>query len=249
MGDPARSWPERAPVDADRARVLLREGEVEILGRMPWSSNGTYLVSLHGDGDELLAIYKPREQERPLWDFSQGTLHRREVAACVISDALGWEIVPDTVVRDGPFGDGSMQRFVLHDPEEHFFTLRADHGDDCRRFAIFDIVANNTDRKGGHCLVDADGHVWGIDHGVTFHHHFKLRTVIWDYAGEALGDDDLGALTRLARDLGGDVGARLCDLLDPHEVAAALARIEDLCELGELPGHDGEYYNFPWPTV
>lgn len=247
MAEPG--WPERAPVEPERARELLRSGEVEVLGRMPWSSNGTYLVSLHGDGDELLAIYKPRDQERPLWDFPRGTLHRREIAACVLSEALAWEIVPDTVLRDGPFGPGSMQRFVAHDPEVHYFGLREEHGPAFRRFALFDIVANNTDRKGGHCLVDADGHVWGIDHGVTFHHHFKLRTVIWDHAGEPIPDDELEALARVAHDLGAGLGAALCELLEPHEVAATLARTEDLIELGEMPGHDGEYYNFPWPTV
>jgi uncharacterized repeat protein (TIGR03843 family) len=249
VGESSDGFPVRAAVGDARARELLRDGEMEVLGRMPWSSNGTYLVSLHGDTDELLAIYKPRAHERPLWDFHAGTLCQREVAACVVSDALGWEIVPDTVLRDGDAGVGSVQRFIPHDPEQHYFTLRDDRPEVFRRFALFDIVVNNTDRKGGHCLLDEHGHVWGIDHGVTFHQHFKLRTVIWDHEGTPIAAGELDALRKLNRTLDERNGAVLCDLLRPEEIAAVHARIDDLLEMGHFPTHDGEYYNYPWPMV
>ena len=150
--------------------------------------------------DQLLAIYKPQRGERPLWDFPRGTLCNREVAAREVSEALGWAIVPDTVLRDGPVGLGMMQRFVHHDPEEHYFTLLAEHGDEFRRMAAFDIVINNTDRKGGHCLrATDDGSIFGIDHGVSFHAQWKLRTVIWDFACEPIPPDVCADLHRLDR--------------------------------------------------
>ena len=120
---------------------------------MPWSSNATFLVNVTSNGDEMLGIYKPQRGERPLWDFPRGTLCQREVAAYELSDILGWDIVPHTVLRDGPAGIGAVQRFVEHDPDDHYFTLLERHGDDFRRMAAFDVVINNTDRKGGHCLL------------------------------------------------------------------------------------------------
>ena len=150
-------WPRRPPVPDDVARDLLRRGELELVGRMPWSSNGTFLASLGDERGEMLVIYKPRRGERPLWDFPTGTLCQREVAAFKVSEAFGWDIVPDTVLRDGTLGIGSVQRFVDHDPEEHYFTLLETHADVLRRFGVFDIVINNTDRKGGHCLLGEDG--------------------------------------------------------------------------------------------
>src|SRR6266480_4723092 len=195
-------WPHRPPVDEDVARALLRDGDARVLGRMPWSSNATFLVELSDGNGELLAIYKPQRGERPLWDFPRGTLCHREVAAYEISRALGWEIVPDTVLRDGPAGIGMMQQFVDHDPDEHYFTLLADHEDAFRRMAAYDVVINNTDRKGGHCLrASEDGRVFGIDHGVSFHPMWKLRTVIWDFAGETIPPDVCTDLRRLVDDV------------------------------------------------
>jgi uncharacterized repeat protein (TIGR03843 family) len=242
-------WPRRPPVPADVARSLLRDADLELLGRMPWSSNGTYLASLGDERGELLAIYKPRQGERPLWDFRTGTLCQREVAAFAVSEAIGWEIVPDTVLRDGPLGVGSVQRFVDHDPEEHYFTLLPDHVDELRRFGAFDIVVNNTDRKGGHCLLGEDGHVWGIDHGVTFHEHWKLRTVIWDFAGEKLDAVERAGLACLVHAFDGALTAELAELLSPAEIAAAQARAEHLLERGRFPVADDDYRNFPWPLV
>jgi hypothetical protein len=230
---------------------LLRDGDVEIVGRMPWSSNATFLVRVFEGDDEMLAIYKPQRGERPLWDFPRGTLCHRELAAFEISEALGWAIVPDTTLRDAPHGMGMMQRFVEHDPEEHYFTLLEEHGDEFRRMAAFDVVINNTDRKGGHCLQALDGGaIFGIDHGVSFHTQWKLRTVIWEFGGEPIPPDVCADLHRLRDDV--VVGAlhdELAMLLDRFEVDALRARIEHLLATGTLPEPDGDYYAYPWPTI
>lgn len=234
------------------ARRLLREGELDVLGRMPWSSNATFLVNCSSPGcveGELLAIYKPQRGERPLWDFPRGTLCRREVAAFEVSEALGWGIVPDTVLRGGPAGPGMVQRFVPHDPEEHYFTLQERFADDFRRMAVFDVVINNTDRKGGHCLLAADGRVYGIDHGVSFHTQWKLRTVIWDFAGERIAPEVCRDLAAFVRALDGELGDRLCTLLDRFELDALRARAVDLLREGALPAADPGYHSFPWPLV
>ncbi len=249
----ARGWPRQSDVTDDAAREILRHGEADVLGRMPWSSNATFLVNLSAPEGELLAVYKPQRGERPLWDFPRGTLALREVAAYEMSHALGWEIVPDTVLRDGPAGPGSMQRFVEHDPEAHYFTLLESHPDALQRMAAFDIVINNTDRKGGHCLVDADDHVWGIDHGVSFHAQWKVRTVIWDFANEPIPASSCDALSDVLRRLEpgnrSEVGARLHELLDRFEIDAVRARIEHLLAVGALPDADPGYHSYPWPLV
>jgi uncharacterized repeat protein (TIGR03843 family) len=229
-------------------RELLAAGEIEVLGRMPWSSNATFLVKLERAGVESLAIYKPRKGERPLWDFPRGTLCRREVAAHLVSEALGWSIVPLTILRDGPAGEGMVQRFVDHDPEEHFFTLREEFGDVFRRFALFDIVINNADRKSGHCLRDRNDHIWGIDHGVSLHAAVKLRTVIWDYEGESIGSADLGALQGLAARLDADLGAPLTALLSGAERQALQDRLDWLLSERVFPQPLTEY-PYPWPMV
>jgi len=174
----------------------------------------------------------------------------REAAARELSEALGWEIVPDTVLRDGPAGLGMMQRFIHHDPEEHYFTLLASHGDDFRRMAAFDIVINNTDRKGGHCLrATESGDIFGIDHGVSFHTQWKLRTVIWDFACEPIPPDVCADLQRLATELRGDLGTRLDPLLDRFELDAVQARVDHLLATGEYPDADRDYHSYPWPTI
>jgi uncharacterized repeat protein (TIGR03843 family) len=238
-------------VSEDRARELLRDGEVDVLGRMPWSSNATFLVNLSLDDDELLAIYKPQRGERPLWDFPRGTLCHREVAAFEVSEALGWDIVPDTVLRDGPAGIGMMQRFVEHDPEEQYFTLLEEHVDAFVRMAAFDVVINNTDRKGGHCLRALDdGRIFGIDHGISFHAQWKLRTVIWDFAGEPIPADVCRDLRRFAEQLrSGAVGDCIGSMLDRFELDALRARTEHLLATGVLPQADEDYHSFPWPMI
>ena len=240
-GCPDPESPEHDPV----LRVL-REGEVTVEGRMPWSSNITLLSDVEHDGATVRAIYKPVRGERPLWDFPDG-LARREVAAYELSEALGWDLVPHTVLRDGPHGIGSFQRFVEADFEEHYFTLfEADrHLDDLRLMCAFDIVANNTDRKSGHCLVSVADEVFGIDHGLCFHEEFKLRTVIWEFGGEPLPQrilDDLCAF----RDAG--IPAPLAELLDEREQEALLGRVISLIHAGVFPvDHTGRRY--PWPLV
>jgi hypothetical protein len=238
-------------VDEARAAEVLRVGDVDVLGRMPWSSNATFLVNCGLDGDEVLAIYKPQRGERPLWDFPRGTLCHREVASYEISEALGWNIVPDTVLRDGPAGIGMMQRFVDHDPEEHYYTLLADHEHAFRRMAAFDVVINNTDRKGGHCLrATEDRRIFGIDHGVSLHPMWKLRTVIWDFAGESIPPDVCGDLHRLVDEVHeGALGDRLGTMLDRFELDALRARIEHLLATGVLPEPDRDYHSYPWPTI
>ena len=233
----------------ENIRELLRRGDLDILGRMPWSSNATMLATLSADDVEFPVIYKPRRGERPLWDFSTGSLCLREVASHDLSELLGWGVVPPTVLRDGPLGEGMVQLYVDHDPEEHYFTLLEDHADDLRRFAVFDVLANNADRKGGHCLRGkADGHVWGIDHGLTFHEAWKLRTVIWDFAGEAVPPPLADDVCRLLADTDA-VDARLGPLLAPEEMRAFRDRVDELMRIGTLPNPDPGYHSVPWPLV
>jgi uncharacterized repeat protein (TIGR03843 family) len=217
---------------------------------MPWSSNGTYLVQLDGsvriDGSPDRAIYKPRSGERPLWDFPPG-LDRRETAAFELSEALGWGIVPPTVLRDeAPLGPGSVQSFVEHDPEQHHFTLVEDERfhDQLRSIAVFDLLANNTDRKSGHCLLDRDGHVFGIDHGLCFSAEFKLRTVIWEFGGEPIADELLEDVQRVIT----DVPVELCDLLSATELDALTQRGRWIVRNAELPTDD-RGHRYPWPLV
>lgn len=227
-------------------RALLEQGEIEILGRMPWSSNGTFLVECCLDGRTARGIYKPHKGERPLWDFPDG-LYRREVAAYELSDALGWDLVPLTVVREeGPLGIGSLQAFVDADFEQHYFTLVEDetHHDTFRRMAAFDFVANNTDRKSGHCLIDTDAHIWGIDNGLSFHADFKLRTVIWEFGGETIEDDVLARVDRFVERMPVDVAA----LLDDDEIAAMSHRATKLVTERRFPVDDGNH-RYPWPLV
>ncbi|MGH9056483.1 MAG: SCO1664 family protein [Acidimicrobiales bacterium] len=225
---------------------LLLEGEVGIQGRMPWSSNGTYLVTVGGAG-AIPAIYKPGRAERPLWDFPDG-LFRREVAAYELAEALGWGFVPETVVRlDAPLGAGSLQRFVEADFEQHYFTLVEDEAyrPALKRMGVFDYVANNADRKGGHCLLGLDGRVWGIDHGLCFHEQPKLRTVIWDFAGEPIGDSDLADLARLAAS---GLPSALSALLHAGERRALETRITALLRHRRLPEPRTDR-PYPWPLV
>ena len=246
----------------------ISHGDLVLVGRMPWSSNATFLCEVWApgsrpdggladrvhlrpelsdeDGPLTRVVYKPHRGERPLWDFPDG-LYRREVAAHRLAVALGWDLIPPTVERDGPLGVGSAQAFVEADFDQHYFTLM-EHEDlhpQLRRMALFDIVANNTDRKGGHVLIDADRHLWGIDNGLSFHAEFKIRTVIWDFAGDPipadLGDD-------LARLVDQPLPADLAELLDPFERDALTTRARALLHEGHLP-HDPTGRRHPWPLV
>lgn len=236
---------ERAPTQDLRA--FLERGAVEVQGRMPWSSNATFLVTVCSGDVELPAIYKPGRGERPLWDFPDG-LYRREVAAFELASALGWDLVPPTVaVDDAPLGPGSLQLFVDADFEQHYFTLLEDESNHrtLKRMATFDALANNADRKGGHCLLGKDGRIWGIDHGLCFHAQPKLRTVIWDFAGEPADEDDLGDLERL---LGAGIGAPLDSLLHDEERRALEKRARRLLTDRRLP-QPRSSHPYPWPLV
>jgi uncharacterized repeat protein (TIGR03843 family) len=235
------------PATGDRLRQILLEGEIELLGRMPWSSNATFLVEACHEDETVKAIYKPRRGEQPLWDFPSG-LHQREVAAYELSAALGWDLVPLTVTRDdAPLGTGSVQRFVDADFEQHYFTLLDDerHHGAFRRLCAFDFVANSTDRKSGHVLIDKAGHIWAIDNGLSFHHEFKLRTVIWDFAGEEVPGDVLDDVGRL---LDEGLPAPLAALLDTFERDATLTRARALLHERRFPV-DTTGRRHPWPLV
>jgi uncharacterized repeat protein (TIGR03843 family) len=226
---------------------LLTRGALTVKGRLPDSSNATLLVEAELNGATTLAVYKPLRGERPLWDFPSG-LFRRELAAWHLSEALGWGLVPLTVARaEGPYGEGSLQLFVPADFEQHYFSLREDerHHDRLRRICVFDLVANNADRKSGHCLLAEDGLIYAIDNGLCFHIEPKLRTVIWDFADEPLPPPILEDLRRLAA---GPPPPALCELIDADECRALLRRARALVRAGRFPtGTVGRGY--PWPLV
>jgi uncharacterized repeat protein (TIGR03843 family) len=233
----------------DGVMQVLAEGEMEVHGRIAGSSNATLLVTCRLGGEELLAVYKPGRGERPLWDFPGG-LFRREVAAYLLSESLGWGVVPETVEREeGPFGPGSVQRFVDEDGTSHYFTLREEPKwhDELMRLCAFDVVANNADRKSGHVLL-AEDRLWAIDNGLCFNVHDKLRTVIWDFGGAPLEPDVRRDLARLAHE---GPSAPLSRLLEPAELAATWDRMTWLLGLGALPEmvDDGSWPPYPWPLV
>jgi uncharacterized repeat protein (TIGR03843 family) len=239
--------PEDERPSGTEALTALLHGDVELEGRLPWSSNATFVVVLCCDGASSRAVYKPGRGERELWDFPGG-LYRREVAAYVVSEALRWNLVPETVTRaDGPFGPGSYQRFIEADFSQHYFTLVEDerHHDALRAIAAFDLLVNNTDRKSGHCIIDGDGRIWGIDHGLCFHEDPKLRTVIWDFAGEPIDAGLLDDVERLATSLPPELNA----LLDGAERAALARRAAALVRSARFPDPDPSHRPYPWPLV
>ncbi|KUM33584.1 SCO1664 family protein [Arthrobacter sp. EPSL27] len=230
-----------------RELTLLTEGSIEPLGLFPRSSNQTFLVQVSCGEDEGYAVYKPEAGERPLSDFEPG-LYKRERAAYLLSEALGWGFVPPTVLReDAPMGPGSLQWFIACDFQEHYFTLFEDAPEthaELARIALFDFVANNTDRKSGHVLRGDGGRIWGIDHGLCFSAAFKLRTVIWDFAGEPIPEDLLADIAPLAE----AVPAELAELLDDDEVTALQRRVQRMLVAGALPV-DRTGMRYPWPLV
>lgn len=237
--------------DRDDVMTLLQEAEVDSCGLIPWGSNYTFLITLkHPTAGCSYAVYKPRRGEAPLGDFPDGTLFRRERAAYVVSSALGWNIVPPTVIRDGPYGIGMVQLFIDADTNAHYFTFGAQIADAARRIALFDCVINNTDRKAGHLLRATNGHVWAIDHGLTFHSAPKLRTVIWEFAGEPFRPElaaDLAALRAACDSIDGPL-AELRTLLNPRECEALRRRADRLLSAGAYP-EPTSYYSMPWPAV
>ena len=249
-----KGWSPETGCDLEQATDRLRKGDLSIESRLPWSSNLTFLVEVGPSPEQpdedspLFAVYKPGRGERSLWDFPDG-LFRREVAAYRLSELLGWDLVPPTVLRDdGPFGPGSLQLFVEADYEQHYFTLydTGGHEDALRAFCLFDAVANNADRKSGHVLIGPDGHLWGVDHGLCFHRQPKLRTVIWDFAGERVPRTLMTDLERLC-DPGPD---QLAELLSGAEVHAVAERARDVLATGAFPEPTGgDRPPYPWPLV
>lgn len=229
---------------------VLATGELEVLGLLPHASNHTFLARARREAEDMLGVYKPRRGETPLWDFPEGTLCAREVATYVVARALGWPNVPATVLRDGPYGIGSVQRFVPSHPEEHYFTLRERFPAEFRRIAVFDLVINNADRKAGHCLLGDDGRIYVVDHGVCFSEEPKLRTVIWDFIGDPLDDDVRADVRRLAGDVrGGRLRSELANLLAEPELEALESRAREIAAMARIPEPGEDHRPFPWPPI
>jgi uncharacterized repeat protein (TIGR03843 family) len=260
-------------LDTATALTVLRCGEITVEGRLVDASNATLFCHICCDGVEARCVYKPVAGERPLWDFPDGSLAGREVAAYAVSEATGWGVVPPTVLREGPFGPGMVQLWVDTDAGVDLVDVVAPNGvpagwlhvldalgsggrpvvlahaddDRLRRMAVLDAVINNADRKGGHVLPLPDGSVHGVDHGVTFHREPKLRTVLWGWAGDPLDEAELEVLRRLGEGLDADLGTELTSLLTRAEVRAARRRVDQLISEGRFPLPSEGWPAIPWP--
>lgn len=265
--------------DPDRLEETLREGRLTVVGRITSASNATFLCEATRGDNTLECVYKPVAGEQPLWDFPDGTLAGRELGAYLVSEALGWNIVPRTIIRDGPAGLGMVQLWVESPddrgdpnrtgpvdlcptdavPPGYIAVLTAYdhvgaevalvHADDpqLRRMAVFDVIVNNADRKGGHVLAGADGRVYGVDHGVSLHMHDKLRTVLWGWAGEPIDDETLEAVERLLPQLDSALGEELLEHLTAAEIGALRQRIRALLDQPVMPVPDRRR-PLPWPA-
>jgi uncharacterized repeat protein (TIGR03843 family) len=245
---------ERRELSFEAAERILRDAPgLEVLGLMPNSSNYTFLARLDADaeaGGPVVAVYKPEQGETPLWDFPSGTLHRREVASYRLSRALGWPLIPPTVTRaDGPMGVGALQLFIETADERGFFAVRDRRPAELVPIALFDVITNNADRKAGHHLVDADGLVWVIDHGLTFHVEPKLRTVIWSFAGEPAPAALRADLERVAGELDGALGGELSELLRRAELEMLRRRVDRVAARGWRFPAPSSAWSVPWPPV
>jgi uncharacterized repeat protein (TIGR03843 family) len=260
--------------DSAGRQAVLRDGELTVLGRIRSASNATFLCEAELDGDSVHCVYKPVAGEQPLWDFPDGTLAGREYATYLLSEELGWNIVPHTIIRDGPAGNGMLQLWIdqpddgadLVDlcpvgrlpagylPVLQAYDFRGDevvlvHADDAqlRRMAVFDLLANNADRKGGHILRGLDGTVYGVDHGLCLHSEDKLRTVLWGWAGKPVDDTTLESVRTLAAALDGDLADRLAPHITRREITALRRRSTALLDDPVLPGPDRRR-PIPWPA-
>lgn len=238
----------------EKAIVLeaLQKGTLELQGQFLSGSNYTFLGEITAGDISFQAVYKPVRGEQPLWDFPQGSLAGREVAAYLVSEALGWDLVPPTVFRkDGPLGKGSVQQYIDHDPEDHFFNFAEKDRQRLRVVAVFDILLNNADRKGGHILRDAQDHFWLIDHGLCFHTQNKLRTVIWEFSDEEIPPDLLEDVEQFAEQLeeGRTLFINLLPYLHPEEIAALQSRALHICRFGRFPHQPSSRRSYPWPPI
>jgi uncharacterized repeat protein (TIGR03843 family) len=239
-------------MDHENVLTALREGEITVQGEFVWGSNYTFLAEIHYTGTTLAAVYKPSRGQRPLWDFAPATLAHREAATYLVSQALGWNLVPPTIYRRrAPVGAGSLQLFVEHDPEYHYFNMTADDRQRLRPVALFDLLVNNADRKGSHLLLNPDGHLWLIDHGLCFHEDDKLRTVIWDFTGEPIPGELLADLRQFRQklELSPEDSFGLPEHLSQAEILALADRTEALLESGHFPDPPEDRRAYPWPPV
>jgi hypothetical protein len=234
------------------SETALREGEITVQGEFVWGSNYTFLAETRYKDITLAAVYKPSRGQRPLWDFAPNTLAHREAAAYLVSQALGWDLVPPTVYRRrGPVGAGSLQLFVEHNPEYHYFNMTVEDRQRLRPVALFDLLINNADRKGSHILQAPDGHLWLIDHGLCFHAEDKLRTVIWDFAGEPVPVELLADVRKFHQmlDLPAEEKAGLQGHLSQTEILALAERADELVVSAHYPNPPEDRRAYPWPPV
>jgi hypothetical protein len=239
--------PEQASLE-----TALKFGKMELQGQFLPGSNDTFLAAVHYKGQQYPAVYKPVRGEQPLWDFPPATLAKREVAACLVSQILGWGLVPLTVLRKGPFGLGSLQQFISYDPTYHYFTFSPEDKARLRPAAVFDLLVNNADRKGSHLLIEKNTQkLWLIDHGLCFHKEDKLRTVIWDFAGEPIPSELLAALQHLLAVLEVDprLRGRLRRYLSPGEIEALTRRAAALLASPFFPHPPKHRRAFPYPPL
>ncbi len=231
----------------------LLHGDLTMQGQFLHGSNYTYLGQVECDNQILPAVYKPTQGEQPLWDFPSGTLSRREVAAFLVSEALAWELVPPTVYRrEGPIGPGSVQFYIPHDPEYHYFNFRPEDLQRLRPVVLFDLIVNNADRKGGHILIDQTDHLWLIDHGVCFNVEEKLRTVVWDFAGEPIPEDlrrGMAGFTSKLNNPASRLSRLLRNLISRDEIRATNRRVRRLLTSGIFPEPAPNRRPYPWPPV
>ncbi len=228
----------------------LTHGEMEIKGQFMLGSNYTFLVRLRFDGQEIPAVYKPQQGEQPLWDFPSASLAGREVAAYLVSEALGFSFVPLTILRDGPLGPGALQQYIEYDPNYHYFTFKPADLERLRPVALFDLLINNADRKGSHMLIEKrTRRLYLIDHGLCFHMENKLRTVLWDFVGEPFPPELINALKTFQNSLSGDLSARLAEYLLPEEIAALRTRAAGLLSGCKFPDPPVDRRAVPYPPL
>lgn len=244
----------RDDIIPEKSAILkaLQGASFSIDGEFVWGSNYTFLVNIESKTGSFQAVYKPSEGERPLWDFPTASLAHREVAAYLVSDAIGWNFVPPTVYREnGPYGPGSLQLFVDHDPEYHYFNFTEEDRLRLKNVVAFDWIINNADRKGSHILVDEHNQFWLIDHGVCFHTDYKLRTVIWDFADEVIPREIIDEIGQFSNELetGVDLNTSLQEHLSQQEVSALLNQTRHLLETGRFPGQESSRRPYPWPLL
>lgn len=227
-------------------QYAFHHGDLEIKGQFTLGSNYTFLVEVTYEDQAYPAVYKPTRGEQPLWDFEENTLALREVAAYLVSEALGFHIVPFTALReDGPYGAGSLQQFIEHDPNYHYFNFTPEEKLLLKPVVLFDLLINNADRKGGHVFFSADGHrLFAIDHGICFHEDDKLRTVLWDFGGQAIPDDLLSRL-----DLNSSLLADLQPYLSPNEILALQSRADSILKGRLFPRQPRDRRAIPWPPL